>query len=94
MDKRNVLVGGAIVIVLGLVWFFLWRGPSTAVGVDHPEGFKFVCENNHEFTLSESDLRDYKAHHLGEPIKCPKCGNTKVRSVTAAPRAAGAAGKK
>jgi hypothetical protein len=93
MDKRMALIGGGIVVLLGLVWFFWLRGPSTAVGVDNPKGFRFVCENGHEFTLSESDLRDYKAHHLGEPIKCPNCGNTKVRSATAAPRAAGA-GKK
>jgi hypothetical protein len=94
MNKRIAFVGGVIIVLLGLVWFFLLRGPSTAVGVDNPNGFRFVCENGHEFTLTESDLRDYKAHHLGEPIRCPKCGNTKVRQAENGPRATGASGRK
>jgi hypothetical protein len=89
-DKRKplALICGAILLVAAAC-FFLLRGPSSAVDIDHPTGFHFVCGNGHAFTLTESDLRDYKANHLGEPIKCPKCGDTHVRQADAPPRAAG-----
>jgi hypothetical protein len=88
-SKRLAAIAGALVLLLAAVWFFLIRGPSTAFNVDHPTGFHFVCGNGHEFTKSEADLRDYQANHLGEPIKCPTCGDTHVHQTDAAPRAAG-----
>jgi hypothetical protein len=89
-NKRLATIAGAVVILFAAVWFFFLRGPSSSgFDVDHPTGFHFVCGKGHEFTKSEADLRDYQANHLGEPIKCPKCGDTHVRPADAGPRAAG-----
>jgi hypothetical protein len=77
--KPVLMIGGAVLLIGLVVWFAFGRGGSSAGDAGEPNGFHFVCGKGHEFTLSVSDMREYKAKHLGEPIKCPTCGDTAVR---------------
>ena len=80
MNKTLVkgIVIGAAVLVAVLVWS-LYRPANDA---NFPEGTDWLCTNptcRTAFNLSMKQLADYNEKHLGQPMKCPKCGTQAVR---------------
>jgi hypothetical protein len=83
MDKKKLIVGGAVgVVVVFLGWMVLHRPPENSV--DHPDGFHYVCRNpscKNEFILTSAEFDDWVIHHPGQTIKCPKCGTDDAQRV-------------
>ena len=88
MNRQNILAGVGIgALVLAVAWFSMHRSPDN--GVDHPEGFTYVCLKpgcGNEFHLSTREFNDYVSRHPGEYIKCPKCGGDRTQRKDAAQR--------
>lgn len=79
-NRKQVAVGGGIVLCLFVLWWNLFRHTSSEY-LEHPEGYEFICQNptcKNEFTISVSESQSIRKNHLGEPIKCPKCGQADV----------------
>ena len=76
-QKKIAIFAGVLIVLAFVIYLMVGRG-ATGTEADHPEGFKFVCGNGHEFTLSMSDLVEHKKHPA-DPIKCPKCGDTNTK---------------
>ena len=80
--KTNVVKGiviGAAVLVAVLAWWLY----EPANNANFPEGTDWLCTNprcNTAFNLSMKQLAAYNEKHVGEPIKCPKCGTAAVRA--------------
>jgi len=84
MDERQkkIAIFAGVLIVLAFITYLLIGRGASGTAADHPEGFQFVCGKGHEFTLTMSDLAEHKKHPA-DPIKCPKCGDTNTRQVSA-----------
>jgi hypothetical protein len=77
--KRVALIAG--VGIIGIFCLVKLFGKTSSVQLDHPDGFPFVCQNpscHYEFTISVSEAEEIRTKHPGEPLKCPKCGQTNV----------------
>ena len=71
--------GGAVLVVLILLWAF--KGSRAPADTATTEGSKFICQNpscKNEFRMTVAESREYLAAHPGEPLKCPKCGESNV----------------
>ena len=81
MNKNLVkgIVIASVVLVAVLGWW-LYRPANDA---NFPEGTDWLCMNpscHTSFNLSMKQLAAYNADHIGEPIKCPKCGTASIRA--------------
>jgi len=81
MNKNLVkgLVVGGVVLVTVLGWL-LYRPANDA---NFPTGTDWLCMNpscKTAFNLSIKQLAQYNHDHIGEPVKCPKCGTAAMRA--------------
>ena len=90
-NPKRVALIGAIALLLILGPCMLLR-PRSGEELDHPNGYSFVCQNptcRNEFKMSVSQAASYRAKHPGEPISCPKCGQSNVVQAGSKPRPTG-----
>ena len=87
MNSRQVILGGAAVVVLvvaGVLAVRAWND-TAAESEDFPEGTFWVCTNpdcGAEFVKTIDELGAFYKEHRGAPIPCPKCGKTRtVRAI-------------
>ena len=81
MNKN--LVKGIVVAAVVLVALVGWMLYSPANNANFPEGTNWLCLNpacNTSFNLSIKQLAQHNKQHVGEPIKCTKCGTQSVRA--------------
>jgi DNA-directed RNA polymerase subunit RPC12/RpoP len=81
MNKK--LVQGIVIGGLVLVALLAWVLYTPANNSNFPGGTDWLCMNPScatSFNLSIKQLAEYNKDHIGEPIKCPKCGTEAVRA--------------
>ena len=80
--NKNV-IKGIVVAAAVLVAVVAWMLYSPANNANFPDGTDWLCLNpkcNTTTTLSIKQLAQYNEDHVGEPVKCPKCGTGAVRA--------------
>jgi predicted RNA-binding Zn-ribbon protein involved in translation (DUF1610 family) len=76
---RLILVGGAVVVIIAISAVAMrWHAANNA---NFPHGTWWICQNpscKAEFSMSSRELGQWHAAHYGDPLPCPKCGQTNV----------------
>lgn len=78
--KDKLILGGVVVGAVGLVLtvWWNWRSPNND---NFPEGVDYICLNQscaHTWNLSMKELGEHHEAHYGQPVPCPKCGESKT----------------
>ncbi|MDB5291035.1 MAG: hypothetical protein JWL69_2276 [Phycisphaerales bacterium] len=77
-DRLFLAAGAAVVIGVAIVVAGRWRPANNA---NFPNGTWWICQNpacKAEFSMSSKELGEWHAKHYGDPLPCPKCGQTNV----------------
>jgi hypothetical protein len=75
---KGIIVASAVLVAVLAWWLY-----SPANNANFPGGTDWLCTNQsckNAFNLTMKELGQYNKEHIGEPIKCPKCGSPAIRA--------------
>jgi DNA-directed RNA polymerase subunit RPC12/RpoP len=80
MSRERLITAGVVLVLLAVVGTFAWNW-RPANNANRPDGVYYLCANQkcgHEWNMTMRELSDHHEEHYGQPVPCPKCGETKT----------------